>query len=324
MFSRLRLLLALLLVLAAAGVIVVGQIRFQQARQAQAGSNWTNADCRECHETVWREWEASGHARAWSSDSVQAMFQHFGFDRKCQSCHAPEPLLLTGLDQPPALRGDDLGSGVNCLSCHATAEGRTVAAARTLTEAPCKPVTVGAFSTSQACAACHVAIHKDWSASRYAAEGKTCQTCHMPQRAGGQGRSHVCAGAYDDSLVRSGARLDCELEGSELIVRATNHATGHNFPGERHNRSLLVQVMQYDAEGNITLARQELIKGITPFRGETSAERLKVDEAFEARFPIVPLSKTADVQLLYKRFPWQPDREALVVHRREIKLDSLE
>jgi hypothetical protein len=252
------------------------------------------------------------------------MFQHFGEDRKCQSCHAPEPVLATGLYQPPVLRTEDVASGVNCLSCHAMTDARTVAAARTVVDAPCRPVAVSALVSGQACATCHVAIHKDWTESRYAAEGKTCQTCHMPPRGeGANERSHLCVGAYDDALVRSGARLESRMEGSELLVRTTNHATGHNFPGERHNRSLLVQVMQYDADGGITLARQEVIKGITPFRGETSAERLKVDETFEARFPVVQPAVMADVQLLYKRFPWQPDREALVVHREEIKLDQV-
>jgi hypothetical protein len=319
--ARLRLLLAGLLVALTAGVIIMGQITSPQTAVAPRASALTNADCRQCHQSVWQEWESSGHARAWSSDTVQAMFQHFGFDRKCQSCHAPEPLLVTGIDQPPALRADDLASGVNCLSCHAMPDGQTVAAARDMPDAPCQPVGVPAMSSSQACAACHVAIHKDWAGSRYATEGKTCQACHMSTQAeGAKRKSHVCPGAYDDALVRSGARMECSVEGEELIVRVTNHATGHNFPGERHNRSLLVQVMLYDADGQITLARQELIKGVTPFRGETSAERLKIDETFLARFPLVAPSAVADVQLLYKRFPWHPDREALVVHRQEIKL----
>lgn len=317
--SRWRLVLAGLLVAGVAGLALLGQFRAPPNAQPVAALN--NADCRKCHEGVWREWESSGHAKAWSSDSVQAMFKHFGFDRNCESCHSPVPILVNGIDQPPVLRTDDVASGVNCLSCHQTADGQGVAATRDVADAPCHPVQVAALSTSQACAACHVAIHKDWVASRFADEGKTCQACHMQavaDRTGG--RSHVCTGAYDDALVRSGARMECEVDGDEVVVRSTNHATGHNFPGERHNRSLLLQVMQYDEQGEITLARQELIKGITPFRGESSAERLKVDETFESRFPIVAPAVRCEVQMLYKRFPWHPDREALIVHQQELKL----
>jgi hypothetical protein len=320
---RSRLLLALLLVAGLTGLILLGQFRGDSTIARASG--WSHEDCRQCHQRVWDEWESSGHAKAWTSDSVQAMFQHFGHDRKCQSCHAAEPLLVTGLDQPPALRTADVASGVNCLTCHATGPQRTVAAARDLPEAPCKPVATASLSKGQSCAACHVAIYKDWAESRYQAEGKTCQTCHMRSGSDKDARpSHACPGAYDDALVRSGAKLQSRVEGEELVVEVINHATGHNYPGERHNRSLILQVIEHNAEGGIELARQELIKGITPFRGETSAERLKVDETFEARFPIVSPAMTADVQLLYKRFPWHPDRDALVVHREEIKLPAAE
>jgi hypothetical protein len=106
------------------------------------------------------------------------------------------------------------------------------------------------------------------------------------------------------------------------VVSVTNHATGHNFPGERHNRQLYLQVIQRNAAGEITLAQQSMIKGITPFRGETSAEKIKVDETHEARFPVVSPPVTAEVQLLYKRFPWHPDREALIVHQESVPLEA--
>jgi hypothetical protein len=250
---------------------------------------------------------------------VQASFQHFGYDRKCQTCHAPEPVFVTGLTKEVVLRNASLETGVDCLSCHATPDGG-VAAARTILTAPCRPTATAALTNGQSCAVCHVAIYKDWAESRYVSQGKTCQSCHMPARHGQAGSSHLCLGGHDDGLVRSGVRMQCQQEGNELVVRVTNHATGHNFPGERHNRLLLIQVLQRKAEGQITLARQSLIKGITPFRGESSAEKIRVDETFEARFPIVDPPIVAEVQLLYKRFPWLPDREALVVHREEVAI----
>jgi hypothetical protein len=288
-----------------------------------AATGWRNEDCRRCHASVWQEWEASYHARAFTDDNVQAAFQHFGHDRKCESCHAPEPIFLTGLSQPVEFRAEHRQSGVDCLSCHATGDNRQVAALRTVADAPCHPVDTPALATSQACAGCHVAIFADWQASRFAAEGRTCQTCHMPRvtdRPGGS--SHHCLGSHDDRLVRSGARMRCRVEQDELVVDVTNHATGHNFPGERHNRVLYLQVIENDAAGGVALARQELIKGITPFRGESSAERIKPGETFTARFPLIDAAKTAEVKLLYRRFPWQSDREALVVHEETMSLSS--
>ena len=322
MLSTSRKVLALTICLAVLGLVAYG--RFGSPTSSTAKTNTTlasNVDCRRCHEEVWQQWEASYHSRAWSDDAVQATFQHFGFDRQCQSCHAPEPIFVAGLTTPVALRQTDVQSGVNCLSCHALPGGESVAATRTVSDAPCKPVAVPELSQSQACSGCHVAIYKDWAGSRYEREGKTCQSCHMPAGEGGV-RSHQCLGSHDETLVRSGARMECRIEEDSLVVEVTNHATGHNYPGERHNRMLYVQVLETTADGEIALARQELIKGITPFRGETSAEKIKIDETFTARFSIVKPATLADVQLIYRPFPWYTDRQSLIVHRQEVPLSA--
>jgi hypothetical protein len=134
------------------------------------------------------------------------------------------------------------------------------------------------------------------------------------------GKSHLCLGGHDESLVRSGATLSTRTTGDQLIVTVGNHASGHNFPGERHNRILLVQVIERAADGQITLAEQRTIKAVTPFRGESSAEQIRFGDAFEASFSIVPPAAKAEVQLIYKLFPWYADRDALVVHRQEVEL----
>jgi hypothetical protein len=115
--------------------------------------------------------------------------------------------------------------------------------------------------------------------------------------------------------------MDCRVERDEVVVSVTNHAAGHNFPGERHHRVLLVQILERDAADQIVLARQEIIKGISPLRGETSADRIRAGQTHEVRFPIVQRPITADVRLLYKNFPWYSDRDALVVHQAELKVE---
>lgn len=325
MTSGIRVLLVLLICLALAGLIALGRWRRAQRREAAATAEVArdNASCRQCHPAVWREWEASYHARAFSDPNVQAAFQHFGNDRKCQSCHAPRPILVAGVEAPAELRRERPESGVTCLSCHEMPDGRGVAARRTIADAPCRPVEHADLTDSRLCGVCHESIFEDWRQSRYAADGKTCRGCHMPDEPGRSGgRSHLCLGGHDAATVRLGATMECRREGEELVVSVTNHATGHNFPGERHHRVLQVQVIQTDAVGRIVLARQVLIKGVTPFRGESSSDRIGVDETFEARFPVVDPPVTADVQLLYKEFPWCGDREALVVHEEKRELSQ--
>ena len=138
----------------------------------------------------------------------------------------------------------------------------------------------------------------------------------MPSSPGERGRpSHLCLGGHHPATVRSAVTMDCRRQGDELVVSVTNTDTGHNFPGERHNRVLLIQVIQRNPAGEITLCRQREIKGITPFRGESSADRIRAADTFEATFPVVDLPVVAEVELLYKLFPWYSDRQALVVHQ---------
>jgi hypothetical protein len=228
--------------------------------------------------------------------------------------------LTTGPDDPVPLRTVELESGVNCMSCHQTADGQ-VAARRTIADAPCRPVAEPALGSSRTCGKCHEAIYDDWKESRYRVAEQGCRECHMPAEEDREGGcSHLCLGGHDEATVRSGATMACRREGDELIVAIENHATGHNFPGERHNRILLVQVIERDSEGKITLSQQEMIKAITPFRGESSAEKIRAGETFEARFPVVDPPVEAEVRLLYKTFPWLADRDALVVHQANVSL----
>lgn len=261
------------------------------------------------------------HAVAWTSSDVQAAFQHFGHDRKCESCHAPVPVFVTGLTEPVEFRSDNHNEGVGCLSCHLLPDG-SIAARSTNDEAPCRPVRTPELLSSLQCAGCHTAIYDDWKQSTYATQDKTCQTCHMPANENrGAGFSHLCPGGHDDALVKSAATLVCKQQDGELVVTVTNAKAGHNFPGERHNRVLLIEVIVRSSVGEILLGRQHIIKDITPFRGESSSEEIRAGESAIFRVPIDENASAADVRLLYKRFPWISDDDALVVHREEVELE---
>ena len=319
-----RIVLALILCLLLVGVIATGRWASQRTEQPMQGvAPMEHDDCRQCHEAVFGEWEASFHSRAWSDANVQAAFHHFGFDRKCQSCHAPSPVLVTGLTAQVELREQDPETGVNCVSCHRTPGGRGVAARRTIPDAPCRPIQTPELTASRICGTCHEAIYDDWLASRYHEQAVTCQHCHMRQGDEPEGpTSHLCLGGHDPATVRSGVRMQCRRCGDELVVSLANETTGHNFPGERHHRVLLVRVIERNPAGEIVLARQEVIKDVTPFQGESSAERIRAGDTAEARFPVVETPCVADVRLLYKTFPWLTDREALEVDRAELRLEK--
>jgi hypothetical protein len=323
MASKPRIVLALVLCLLAAGVIATARWASRRTEERiHESATATHGDCRQCHEAVFGEWEASFHSRAWADVHVQAAFEHFGFDRKCQSCHAPRPVLVTGLAAQVELRQQDPEPGVHCLSCHRTADGRGVAARRTIPDAPCRPVQTPELTTSRFCGTCHEAIYDDWVASRFREQALTCQQCHMRRGDDPEGpASHLCRGGHDPATVRSGLRMECRREGDELIVALVNETTGHNYPGERHHRVLSVRVIERTPAGEIVLAQKEVIKDVTPFRGESSAEQIRAGQTAEARFPIVQTPVTAEVRLLYKTFPWLTDRDALEVDRADVKLE---
>jgi len=276
-------------------------------------------NCRECHAAVWQEWETSFHSRAFTDPNVQAAFRHFGHDRQCESCHASQPI-LHDLAAPVALRAESRDTGVDCLVCHQLPDG-SMAARHTVPTAPCRPVATAALTQSLHCGRCHTAIHKDSQEGTLASSDKNCQSCHMPAVASRPGgRSHLCLGGHDEATVKSGVTLATRREGDKIFVTVANPTTGHNFPGERHNRVLLVQIIERTKDDEVTLAQQRTIKAMTPFRGETSTEQIRAGESFVAEFPVVAPAVKAEIKLLYKLFPYLSDREAQVVHQVELVL----
>ena len=324
MVPKPRIALALILCLLLAGLLATARwVSLRRDEPIQEPAGMEHDDCRQCHEAVFAEWEASFHSRSWADANVQAAFQHFGFDRKCQSCHAPRPVLLVGLTAQVELREQFPETGVNCISCHGTPGGRGVAARRTIPDAPCRPIQTPELTTSQICGACHEAIHDDWLASRFREQAVTCQHCHMRQGDDPDGPvSHLSRGGHDPATVRSGVRMQCRRAEDELIVSLVNETTGHNFPGERHHRVLLVRLIERKPTGEIVLARQQVIKDVTAFRGETSAENIRAGDTAEVRFPIVETPITAEVRLLYKTFPWLTDGDALEVCRADVESEG--
>ena len=58
--------------------------------------------CKRCHPAIWREWERSMHAKAWEDPIYQeAASRVEDREKKCDPCHAPEPILITGIGKMP-------------------------------------------------------------------------------------------------------------------------------------------------------------------------------------------------------------------------------
>ncbi|VAW83113.1 hypothetical protein MNBD_GAMMA14-726 [hydrothermal vent metagenome] len=219
--------------------------------------------CGVCHSAQYQDWSNSLHSRSvgaglqWQLQvlpPVQAL--------KCLNCHAPlaeqKTLLAQKLDwpgvnrqPPPAYVPQDLHrQGVSCPVCHLRRQQR-------FGPPPGPGIPPGdtpglphggysaqqAFTDSRFCSTCHQfpedgpAIngkllentYAEWRDSPYPARGKSCQSCHMPQR------KHLWRGIHDPAMVRQALSVDLDttlVNDHEVAVQAQvrNSGAGHFFP----------------------------------------------------------------------------------------------
>jgi hypothetical protein len=163
--------------------------------------------CGECHRTTFAGWEQSRHARAFDSrlfrDTLWWTQNDFGAEARqsCLNCHAP----LVQVGDDPNLQLKVTWEGVTCDYCHSIREVSMTSSNAVATfkfnlmkSGPpwMQPdprqhgfISLEIFTNSEFCALCHqyqnplgyqpITTFSEWQASRYAKEGRQCQSCHM-------------------------------------------------------------------------------------------------------------------------------------------------
>lgn len=221
--------------------------------------------CGTCHVAQFDDWRGSLHARAMGPGILGQLANMEPGARDehqdCIRCHAPlaeqADSVAAALASSQGLADAPQGApqplhqhGVMCAACHVRGYQRYGPPRRDGSEAgdPAKLPHGGwtgsdAFEDSRFCAACHqftedqYAVngkllentYEEWRASRYAREGKTCQSCHMPDR------RHLWRGIHDHEMVKAGVTIDVTAPRIQSgVVSATltikNTGTGHYFP----------------------------------------------------------------------------------------------
>ncbi len=217
--------------------------RYQQVHQG-----FKSGKCKSCHPAIWREWEKSMHARAWTNEIYQeAAAQVADRETNCDRCHAPEPILITGVGKMPKLRNEERDSGVSCLVCHLDAAGAMHGPATSAETSFHENVTNPIYrEPTLLCSTCHgqpsVPEHDQVSSflkSSFAAENKGCATCHMPAVKRLQstasyesiaGRKHTWPGSRSFAQLRRAVTVDFEFASAKASVIVENRA-GHLLPG---------------------------------------------------------------------------------------------
>ncbi len=221
------------------------------------------AACAKCHPVQYQDWSKSLHSHAMGAGILwQLQVLPAKQVLSCLNCHAPlaeqKTLLAQKLgwpgiaqNQPPPYVPQDLyRQGVICAACHVRQQRHYGPPPRAgIPSGDTAGLPHGgysaqlAFTDSRFCASCHQFpkdgpslngkllenTYAEWLASPYAAEGKSCQSCHMPQR------QHLWRGIHDPAMVRQALSVNLDvtiINADRLQVRARlrNSGAGHYFP----------------------------------------------------------------------------------------------
>lgn len=240
-------------------------------------------DCGTCHAQQYADWKESWHHLGMGPGLMGQLVDWDGSDDRtvlqCQACHAPlaeqHPRLPAGegTAENPLFDAAMRTQGLTCAGCHVRGhtrlgppkDGRVPdETGRALAGGPHDGfVPRDEFRSADFCAACHdfkqtqLALEgkllqetgAEWRRTRHAAEGLTCQGCHMP------GGRHLWKGIHDPETVRQGVAIAGAVEdagGTFRPVRAAltleNSGVGHRLPTYTTPEIRLVLV-QLDGSG---------------------------------------------------------------------------
>lgn len=240
------------------------------------------AACGQCHAQQLEDWQTALHSKAMGPGLVgqlQEMDAGAVDDHQaCLRCHAPLAEQQADLQQTLAASGAvsaradgaAFTHGLTCAGCHARQnqrfgparrDGSSPAAGSALPHAGWQ--VSAAFEDSRFCAACHqfepdgFALNgkllentaEEWKASPSAAQGKTCQSCHMPER------RHLWRGVHDPEMMRAAVSVEAQPPRTEqgmirAALRIHNTGTGHYFPTYVTPR-VVAEIFQESAAGRM-------------------------------------------------------------------------
>ncbi len=334
-----------------------------------------SATCGACHQEIYAEWAISTHARAWLDDAQflaeLAKSKEQGVDWMCMNCHTPYedqlPTLVAGYedgrkDRPilvpnprfdPVMQKDAIG----CATCHVR-DGKVIGPFGD-TRAPHDTARGEDLLTVAVCTQCHQAsatfvelnlactfdTGDEYLRGPYAAEGKVCQSCHMPEvvrpMAAGAGPRTTRRHWFGGSLIPKAAAFEAELaplrdvfpdglaaswealpetlapgSTARLTVRYTNEAAGHLLPTGDPERFVRVTASATGADG-VELARTEHRIGAVyswwPKVTKVSDNRLKPRESrvLELQF-VVPDKGPVTLRLVAGK--WRLNEENIAFH----------
>jgi hypothetical protein len=258
---------------------------------------------------------------------VSAQMQERDAGGDCVRCHAP----LAEQAKDIYLLADS----VTCAACHVRA-GETFGPAPT--PGTLLPLVSGRgplhgrlqtrpfFEEPEFCTGCHhfppgtaplVAgttlqnTYEEWRSSRAAREGRTCQTCHMPDR------RHFFRGIHDPETVRRALRWTFEsnprAQDAKASMTLTNIGAGHYLPTYVVPEIWMRIEVNDGAGATLALAEHRIARKVKFENGDwtqTSDTRLAPDQTvtLEYKGPLPPAAVTIVGRVIVLPDLWQADK----------------
>lgn len=276
--------------------------------------------CGSCHRMIYSRWQHGMHAMSYDDpiflEAFERAYLRSGGEAAsyCLGCHSP----TTRQTKDYAGNLPLTHEGVTCDFCH-TVGGVDLDAADPFlislgevrygplrhASSPVHKVEYrGHFEGADLCAGCHelkspkgghlLSTYSEWKESRYAAENKPCQSCHMPAlkgptvdpaAAGVHGREvyneHDLAGGHEPEQIRQAISLrieSMEREGEDLqlVVSVSNTSAGHKVPTGHPLRKLVLSVVVSGRGRTLFERRQEYRKVVVDEDGKVLTEDWEV------------------------------------------------
>jgi len=237
---------------------------FPVPAQGEAPADWSELeksllpkDCGSCHPAQFADWSTTYHSKAYGPGLVG---QFGGFNEasaaSCYRCHAPLTEQQSklpdaqGAYHPNPLLNEELRShGVTCAVCHVRNNQRLGPPPKDGVERDMSVIPHDGFvieeqyTKSEFCSYCHQFpdtwrsfngkllenTYNEWKASPQAAEGKQCQTCHMPDR------RHLFRGIHDKETSAAGFTFEATAKRDDTgrvtaSMSLKNTGVGHMAP----------------------------------------------------------------------------------------------
>jgi len=285
--------------------------------------------CQSCHfSKIWQEWQETTHAKSWQTPEFPKLAKKSPKGLECGSCHAPKPIMITGLGKIPLIREKDLDYGVSCVVCHLGTGGNMNGPEPTKQSSLHGYIIRPPVEAVKLCGTCHgqknlstlcagdnnpvdmkVALQnlKDDSSAN-------CMQCHMPEVEKPRKRSlmslkrvkdrkHLWL-SHESSVYKDAAQLKIDVKQDYVTVTVINK-TSHSLPTERGSSLKLVVNVKGDNDGLVACKQDEYAKD--------SDTQIKAGKKSEFVFGVKQPFKEIEAKLSYVPSPKRPKAEEFVV-----------